>query len=399
MAKNCIFTIVAPNYLGQALTLKESIKNYSSSVDFKIVVVSDEKIDFGEEVNSHVIYANQIGIHDYIKLCFSYNILEHCTNIKPACFKYFLNDYDFIYYIDPDIYFYQNPIELNKLFEGNDVLLSPHSLSPVLDQFKPTELEFLRTGTFNLGFIGVRRSLRVVPFLNWWSDRCEKFGINETNSGLFVDQKWIDLAPCFFDFIKITRHLGVNVGYWNLHERDIRIRDDAYFSCNDPLIFFHFSGLDPLRFECVSKHQTRFFLNDTMNLYSLFRNYSEKLICNSDNILKGIIPYRAFDNGWIISELARKYFWKNSARYSGDDLFSSHGKLYKDCRQKKLLIKIDPKDGNFGSQSNLSKFSLQIKVIEFILNAIKFIVGPVRFYLLKKYILQRFSLISDFYIW
>jgi hypothetical protein len=131
----------------------------------------------------------------------------------------------------------------------------------------------------------------------------------------------------------------------------------------------------------------------------MFKAYSDKLLLNSDNPLKDLVPYSVFDNGVEITELARKYFWKQSLRYSTKDLFSARGQLFKDCKQMRLLSKIASKKTNFGSQSDLSKFSFQIKTIEFILNLIKFILGPVRFYLLKKYILQRFSLLTNFYKW
>jgi hypothetical protein len=399
MINSCIFTIIAPNYLGQALTLKNSLQKYSSDIDFKIILVSDKKVSVDESLESSIIYSSDIEIDNYQKVCFSYNILEHCTNIKPACFKFFLNSYDFIYYIDPDIYFYQSPISINDLFGNMDVLITPHSLTPILDDFQPTELEFLRTGTFNLGFLGIKTSPRVKGFLDWWASRTEEFGINETNSGLFVDQKWMDLAPCFFDFVHISRHPGLNVGYWNLHERKITYKQNVYHVGNAPLIFFHFSGLDPKNFQKISKHQSRFFIETSEDIFNMFKDYSDKLLLNSDNPLKDLVPYSVFDNGVEITELARKYFWKHSYRYSTKGLFSAKGQLFNDCKQMRLLSKISLKNTNFGSQSDLSKFSLQIKTIEFILNLIKFLLGPVRFYLLKKYILQRFSLLTNFYKW
>lgn len=400
MDNTCIFTIVAPNYIGQALTLKNSIDAYSSSVDFKIILVSDKKIDLDVLIEPHIIYAKDIQIQGYNKICFSYNILEHCTNIKPACFKYLINSYEFVHYIDPDIFFYQSPSLLNNLFYDKDVLITPHILSPILDDYKPSELEFLRTGIYNLGFIGLRRSLNADIFLKWWAERCEKYGINQTSSGLFVDQKWIDIAPCFFEFIQISRHRGLNVGYWNLHERNIYKQDGEYYSSGDQLIMFHFSGLNPNDFQHVSKHQSRLFIDDSMELYHIFKSYSNSLILNSNNnIFYDIIPYCSFDNGLIISELARKFHLKNSFKYNCTELFSNKSQLYIDCKRKKLLTNVILKTGDYGSQSNLKKFSFQIRLIEVFLNIFKSILGPVRIYLLRKYLIQRFSILSDYYLW
>jgi len=400
MNNTCIFTIVAPNYLGQAITLNNSIASYLDNVDFKIIIVSDDDIEIDDDIKKNIIYSKDIGIIDYEKICFSYNILEHCTNIKPSCFRYLLDDYKYIYYIDPDIFFYQNPLTLNDFFSDQDILLTPHSLTPILDDFKPTELEFLRTGTFNLGFIGIKRSERVVCFLDWWEERCINYGVNETNSGLFVDQKWMDLAPCFFEFIKIIRNPGLNVGYWNLHERTISINNNILFSNNEKLIFFHFSGLDPYNFDNISRHQTRFKLNSGEVLYTLFEEYSFKLILNSKILYLATIPYSQFLNGIHITELSRKYFWKNHKQYSLiTNLFSSSSQLYKDCLDGRLITKSNHKILNFSANSNLKKYSLQIVLLDYILYLIIFVFGPLKFYMFKKYLLQRFSILSDFYKW
>jgi len=36
-----------------------------------------------------------------------------------------------------------------------------------------------------------------------------------------VDQKWINLVPLLFEGISISRHVGLNAAFWNLHERTI----------------------------------------------------------------------------------------------------------------------------------------------------------------------------------
>src|ERR1017187_7472506 len=38
---------------------------------------------------------------------------------------------------------------------------------------------------------------------------------------MFVDQKWINLAPCFFENVKILKQPGCNMAFWNLHERHL----------------------------------------------------------------------------------------------------------------------------------------------------------------------------------
>jgi hypothetical protein len=69
------------------------------------------------------------------------------------------------------------------------------------------------------------------------------FGFNDVPFGTFVDQKWIDLVPAFFDKVCILKHPGCNIAYWNLHERTLSQGKDAILVNNQPLCFFHFSGV------------------------------------------------------------------------------------------------------------------------------------------------------------
>ena len=60
MNKNCIFTICAKNYIGLALALEKSVKQYNDNVDF-FIVVADE-FDTGKEpsVAENVIEAKSV---------------------------------------------------------------------------------------------------------------------------------------------------------------------------------------------------------------------------------------------------------------------------------------------------------------------------------------------------
>ena len=81
-----------------------------------------------------------------------------------------------------------------------------------------------------------------------------KLGNIDVTEGIFVDQKWINLFPCFSDDIRILRLPGCNMAYWNLHERKLSKSVDGWL-VNDlsRLMFFHFSNLDPLDKEGIMK--------------------------------------------------------------------------------------------------------------------------------------------------
>ncbi len=395
--KTTIVTIVAYNYLAQALTLKESL----GSIGIRFVIVLVEPLgscDLPSQLE--IYYAEQILGDRFKKLSFMYSIIELCTNIKPAVLRYFLSESDYVYYVDPDMYFYQSPDIINSEFGSHDVIITPHSLSPILDGANPSELEFMRAGVYNLGFIGLKKSKNSADFLEWWASRCEFYGLNETSSGLFVDQKFIDIAVAFYPFIGILRNYGVNVGYWNLHERIISAESDCIFVNSDRLVLFHFSGLDPLQPELISKHQNRYALSDRPDLKQIFLSYSEKLMEFRSNLVKSEIPFSRFNNGNVITDYARRFFWKYSLNYTDDDIFSESSRLYSDLSAASLINnRIKDLPSTIGSQTDFSKYSIQIRVLDIFIDFILKILGPVRLWNLLRFMRQRFSPISKIYYW
>jgi hypothetical protein len=82
-------------------------------------------------------------------------------------------------------------------------------------------------------------------FLAWWADRLRRFCYDEVPIGLFTDQRWVDLAPAFFEDIAIVRDAQYNVSTWNLTHR--RATGSAPYDIQvngRPLVFYHFSGFD-----------------------------------------------------------------------------------------------------------------------------------------------------------
>ena len=114
-------------------------------------------------------------------------------------------------------------------------------LQAILDN----ELCCLRHGVYNLGFLAVRRHGQGRQFVAWWADRLRRFCYDEVSNGLFTDQRWVDLAPAFFDDIAIVRDPQYNVATWNLTHRRATGRAPYEIQVNGrPLVFYHFSGFD-----------------------------------------------------------------------------------------------------------------------------------------------------------
>jgi hypothetical protein len=147
-----------------------------------------------------------------------------------------------------------------------------------------TEEDFLNSGLYNLGFIAVKKTSEGLEMINWWAERLLNKAYIDLSRGLFTDQIWINFVPLFFNKVKILKHPGYNMAYWNLHERRVSKKEKEYYVNKQyPLVFYHFSGFNPLIPDILSKYQNRFAFQDLPEIRDLFTEYSIKLFQNGYN--------------------------------------------------------------------------------------------------------------------
>ncbi|HSU07459.1 MAG TPA: hypothetical protein VLI93_17990, partial [Acetobacteraceae bacterium] len=223
--KAAFFTICSNNFVPMAKTLFESVRGCHPDADIWLCL-ADEKIDSDGlyEGEFSVLEARQLDIPNFCSFAFRYNILEFNTAIKPFMFRHLFDayDYDAIVYLDPDIFLFR-PITgiLKSLQAGSPFVLTPHLCAPAEQPLPPDDLTIMQVGVFNLGFMASRRCEETIRFLRWWSRQCLYRCVVKLEQGLFVDQKFIDLLPCFVSNVAICRDPTVNVAYWNLSQREL----------------------------------------------------------------------------------------------------------------------------------------------------------------------------------
>ena len=92
--------------------------------------------------------------------------------------------------------------------------------------------------------------------------------------GLFLDQRWVELAPGLVPDAAVLRDPGCNAGFWDLPNRPLTGGPGAYAVAGVPLRCFHFSGFDPARPDVLSAHQNRIDLAEHPPLARLVRDYA-----------------------------------------------------------------------------------------------------------------------------
>ncbi len=239
------FTSICSNYLPKAMALAESVKRHCSDSTFVLCLVEREApqmaLDFPHF--DEVILAKDAGWDNFDAFMFRHSIVEASTAVKPRFLQYLVErfvDADKFVYLDPDVLVYGEFTELRALLDEHTIVLAPHLLRPGnIDM----EISSLAHGTYNLGFLAIRRSDNAARFLEWWASRLFLFCYDDKARGIFTDQKWIDLVPSFFD-AHILKHHGYDFATWSLLGSELVERDGRYVVNGDPLRFIHFSGLD-----------------------------------------------------------------------------------------------------------------------------------------------------------
>ncbi|MEW6771938.1 MAG: glycosyltransferase [Bacillota bacterium] len=317
-----VCTIASKNYLSFVRTLMQSLETYHPNIPRFLLLV--DRID-GFFESSHenftVIEIESLpNIPDLKSFLFQYNVLELNTAVKPYLLEYLLEKYQFdgVIYFDPDILVTNSLEPLLDLLRSVSIVLTPHILSPLPDDNKlPGDVEILRAGTYNLGFIAIRNTPNVKKFLKWWQEKLYRWCRARPDWGVFVDQRWIDMVPGLVQDVKILHDPTYNVAYWNLHERqNLDFSDGNYYLNGQPLRFFHFSGIEIENPERVSKHQNRFTLEELGPAYrKLFQEYIDQVIANGYYETKDW-PYafKKGKDGRPIQDQERAIYWEKVHR-------------------------------------------------------------------------------------
>ena len=277
-----IFTIASKNYLAYVRVLFKSVAAVHPEYALYLCLADtvggafDPRSEGFETIESH-----RIGIPHFDDMTVRYDIMEFNTAIKPFMFRWLLDntDLDSVIYLDPDIRVYSRLDRLEALLKsGVSIVLTPHITRPIEDGKNPNDYHMLQAGTFNLGFAAMNRCDEAKRFVEWWGRRLETQGYVDIARNLFTDQRWCDLAPSFVDRLRVFKDPGYNVAYWNLSERTIRNIGGEWQVNGEPLVFFHFSGINASDESLVSKHQNRFDWAALPTCKPLFDAYREALI-------------------------------------------------------------------------------------------------------------------------
>lgn len=406
---NAIFTIVAKNYTGLARVLEASVRKYTDA-DFFILVADEwegpERLK--QELPANVLTAREVlGIPPatWEEMAFKYNLVEFCTAIKAAGFQYlFGKGYNKVLYFDPDIYVF-NPLSIifDQLNES-EIILTPHILNaqtPFRGNYN--DYLFLLNGTFNLGFIGLKRSETTDMFLAWWHYRLLYHSFFDNDRGTATDQKWINLLPAVFSsrHYTISRHPGMNVAPWNFHERKVSVengifyvqdRDDAH-PVKELLLFVHFSGYDYSQIgngQVVHKSSQ---MTEYEDMQPVFETYGAALADSSFTTYSHLkYSYSTFKNGVGIMSLHRRMYRRlleEGMEYSYP--FSVEKETYYSLLKEKGLLDYSPVSADKLTNKTVKNFGAKFGYVHLLFSFIKKTIGIRRYAVMIRFFRRFFA--------
>lgn len=306
------YTSFSFSYLNRARVLASSLRKQHPDWIIWAVMVDKEpdgfSFDLKNEDFDRLLTAEDIFGEETDSWLFGHDIVEACTAVKGHALQHILADptADKIVYFDPDIGVFNSMDPVIDLLDTHSIVLTPHQVDPEPADDKTAiidnEIGSLNFGTYNLGFVAVDRSEEAHRFAKWWGDRLKDWCHDRQDIGVFVDQKWCNLVPCFFDNVKVLRDPGYNVASWNLSQRIMSYSDDGTALINGfPLRFYHFTKLGP-----IGDVMTRRYAGDNTEIYELWWWYRHEVEAATDQrIPKGWWHYGTFDNGVKIEKNAR----------------------------------------------------------------------------------------------
>jgi hypothetical protein len=368
MNKNAVFTICANNYMAQALTLKQSVLEHNSDIDFYLVLAD---LPCEEIKDTDVSCLDDLWCPGWRSMAFKYDITEFSTSIKPFWFnKLFKDGYEKVIYLDPDICVLDSLSCIFDILESKSIVLTPHYCDmPLGTELEGYDYDLLRDGLYNLGFVGIKNSPTGQSVVKWWMRRLEDFCFMDREMGLFTDQKWMIYVPMFFpEETCVSYHMGLNTAVWNLHERDVLEENGKYVVIRKntgekfPLIFFHFSGFRPENSDMLTFRKPEYNVKNYPTFAPLLNYYKETILKNNYCRFSQLkYSFNFFDNGNTIIPLHRRIFRAYLADIgkTNENPFSNDSYFCQRITKKRLIS--SKRSSNYGLRLNKKKEEIEEK--------------------------------------
>jgi hypothetical protein len=234
-------------FLSRALVMAESLHAYDEKALTVLVCHDGKTAALSERWISNrfsVVELAQVKtmFPELTKIESQRSRLEFIYALSPFVVAYLfdMESVSSVTYLDADLHFYDRIGDLTEQGQNYDAAVVGHRFAP---NMRHLEIH----GKFNVGLVQFNKTSGGRDILQYWMKSCLASTSTTVTSEIFGDQKYLDN---FSDYgnVKVFEGHGVNVAPWNCNQIEISEEGKINLINNDPLYFFHFSGLKIFRF-------------------------------------------------------------------------------------------------------------------------------------------------------
>lgn len=254
----CLLTIGTCNRRAGIMALVDSFKRCHPAAKIFVCLVDRPTKEMPPlDIPETVFFADEISLPGGRRFLFKYDAFELCCALKPFAIAHVAEQHGAakLLYLDSDILVLSSFWDdLEAAWGEHSVLLTPHLVQ--LPSDVPLELQrsLAQHGAYNGGFIAVNSDAESKRFLHCWSNLLARLCTFDPMNNIYVDQRWLDLLTASSDTVGVLRDPGLNVAYWNLHERRLTVDNSNSWRVDGrSLKFFHFSGFHRERLTTKAK--------------------------------------------------------------------------------------------------------------------------------------------------
>lgn len=243
-----LLTIGTCSYQARIALVAESFLRHHPAGEIFICLVDRPAHGVPLAIPGTIFFAEELDLPGGRRFLFKYEAFELCCALKPYAINYVMQRYaiSHLAYLDADILVMKDFWkDLELAWTTHSILLTPHLTRLPSNTSAEFQRSLVQHGAYNGGFIALKGGNETNQFLDCWAnllaDGCTFDPMNNT----YVDQRWLDLLVPSCESVGVLRDSGLNVAYWNLHERKLTVDSQGEWAVNDqPVKFFHFSGFD-----------------------------------------------------------------------------------------------------------------------------------------------------------
>lgn len=321
MSERIVCTIITKSYLAHARTLAVTLAAHHPEI--RLYILLADRADGYFDPNAEpfeIIPLEALPDQETIqKLCFYYTPFELSCALRGALHEYILHNTtaECWLFLDADVMVCHSLDSIFEQLATTSILLTPHCQSPVhLKDAEPHELNLLRAGLSNAGFLGLRRTEETQRFIAWFRDRLTHYCFNDQAlgepRGLFVDQLWLNLVLLYFKEAAFLIEPGANIGHWNLYEKQLTLSEENTVTiAGKPVLFVHFSGWDIEQPTAISKYSLMYENYSNPAWSKLATTYQQHLLEQDyETVIQYPYAFDRFNTGELISIHHRRTYYE-----------------------------------------------------------------------------------------